>query len=360
MKALPPKFVRLLRQFHQFVAAMVGLILIVVATSGFLMTFRDQMLRAEFPHLFPEEQSAVNAQAVAEWIAAGEASLDAHAMVDSVYAPFAAPMPVGAPLLVRHLHDEEGMRMEVFAVTGAGGVEAVDPASSLSMLPTFLHTVLLAPRGEYAAFAASVLVVLGIISGVLVWWPGAGRIGASLSPSSARTTRRKFRLCHIWIGLTAAPVLLVILFSGQATWLLLWLREPPAFSKLAECEPPASWAERAAAVEREFPAMELASMTMAADGGAVTVALRPPASSSAARRGVTFVHVDRCGRVMGEATNRWRRVDDAVTPWLIPIHGGRILGAFGQTLVAAAALALIALLATGLWNWLSFILRKRV
>lgn len=341
-----------LRSLHRIAGLLSSMLLIVIAGTGFLLLFRDQILHADYPQYFPE--SAVDFGPPSEWLDLAQDSAG-HIVVDSIYAPYAAPFSVGVPIVVRHDHRQD-LGATVVAIMPGGRTEIIRLDQSLAVSLSFLHTTLFVQRGEILAFATAILALFGISAGLLAWWPGRARALRTLRTPTP-TWRLKLRLAHLWVGVLCWPLIVAPLLTGLIYWTIIW--SGPASGAVAEpaaCEQPLPLDARIDIALSHAPGLEFAGIQGAS--GDSEVFLRPKDHADAWRGGSTIMRVTECGEVRDDGANP-QGLSDAAFPLLMPIHGGRIGGAPGQVLIGLASIGLLVLAFSGVWSYLSGLATRR-
>jgi len=224
------------------------------------------------------------------------------------------------------------------------------------------YTLLLDRSGRQALGVLALLWLLGLVSGVVLWWPAKGRRLAALKPKWRAGAPRRVYDLHVLGGIYGLPVLLVVAVSG------LLLEVPDWFAPaIAKVSPPTPWYQpeplpagaavigpdaAVAIARRSFPQAVLRWVeTPAADYGAYRVNFHQPAEPSR-RFPRTNVWIDaRSGAVLAIRDPAANSAGDSLLDWLHPLHNGEAFGLAGRLLVLLIGLLPPLLLVSGLWRW---------
>ncbi|GFM28785.1 PepSY domain-containing protein [Novosphingobium sp. PY1] len=186
------------------------------------------------------------------------------------------------------------------------------------------------------------------VSGVKHWWPGRGRIVASLKVRRNLPSRIKLRLYHRSAGAIAS---ILILFSAT-TGVLLAAADLPLGPAPASAAPARTITLSSGQVDNaisllhaRLPEARMRDIRIGLDGTLAINLLAPEAGP----RAVDVVQID----ATGPSLDKVLKSDDNPALWLtvLPLHAGDSFGLPGRLLLMAEALALIFLCISGPLQW---------
>jgi uncharacterized iron-regulated membrane protein len=224
------------------------------------------------------------------------------------------------------------------------------------------YTLLLDRAGRYLLGACGVLLLLGVLSGLRLWWPRPGRWRAALRLWPRSGSARGVYDLHQAAAIHGLPLSLMLLVTGVALALPELVRPALAhFAPLHATPALASQPSRAsrltldaavAIARREFPGAALAWVeTPQGARGVFRVNLHQPGEPSR-RFPRTNVWLDQySGRVLARRDGLADSAPDRVLNWLHPLHNGEAFGAPGRVLVCVAGLLPAVLFVTGVLRW---------
>lgn len=247
---------------------------------------------------------------------------------------------------------------------GADGSLWRDPAEAALLV----HSSLTLGLGGFLVVAAEgLLLVFLAVTGVIVWWPAAGRLWASLRVRRHVGARLFVFDLHRTAGVAVALFLMLSGMTGALMILepmlkplvatVLPVRPEPSFA------PPQSeasqWISRAEAMQRaldRFPTLELRQVrVLGADQRFVAAIFdAPPDGLGATHR---LYVIDRDGaRVVVDDAEGPEMPGDAAFEALLPLHSGAALAGAGRWLMTIVGIGLILLTVTGVAH---FFMRRR-
>jgi uncharacterized iron-regulated membrane protein len=229
-----------------------------------------------------------------------------------------------------------------------------------------LHYALL--LGEYPGYVIvsiiSVLLIISVLTGLIVWWPLTGKWRQALIIKRKASTERFVFDLHKTVGLYSTLVLLPVLFSGiymdapEHVVPVLELFSPVTYRYWFHSTPvpdakPISMAQAVAIADKRYP-------TGRPDW--IYGATSPDSTYTVCKNGVeesgSILH-RRCV-VMDRYSGKILDVDDpsigtageVFTQWQWPLHSGQAFGWTGRILVFLSGLACPVLFVTGVIRWL--------
>jgi uncharacterized iron-regulated membrane protein len=337
---------RRLLPIHRWAGLIACLVLLVQAGSGTLLVFRNHLAELVDPAGMTRNAAAAAGQApLSRVLASAQARFPGYAIQRAVF----PQTPRGVYLV------------ELLDGRGDQGFVSVDPGSGAALrsggLFAFpleaalqIHYRLLTGRLGLACMMASGLALLTLaVSGLLYWWPKAGRWRRSLSIEARAPARLLLRRLHRNVGVFAAAAALLIASTGLAVATEFILAPGPLTT-------PRATADRLVAAVSDDVALARARTIYPRRGirdvrthgaGRLDVFFWAPEQSPHA---VDAVSLDpRDGRVLAV-----RPATSAPGLWmyLLPLHSGDSFGRAGSLVVLAAALAFIGLAITGPLMWL--------
>ncbi len=369
---------KLLRKIHLYLSLVFGLLLVVAGLTGVLLAWVDELDAALNPRLLtvpartgPPLSPGLTAQRVLARLAAdpryGQPSQLQLPRGDDgvVVASYRAPKEKSA--LAIAVTRQVMVDPATLAVLGERDYGRFGLSRPLLMSTLFhVHRYLFA--GEIGKFvmglAGLALFLIGAL-GVALWWPKA--TWAALVKSFAiggHWTSLKFHFSfHRSAGMAAAPVLLMLGFSGMYFNLPDWIR--PVVAQVATVTPldklknssshgvPIGVEAAVAAAQAVNPAGRISRVALPADRKTpYEIRMRQPGE---VRQG------DGSTRITVDAySSKLLRVRDPLTApggdtflnWLFPLHTGEAFGVAGRVIITVAGLAPLAFMVTGLVLWL--------
>ena len=226
------------------------------------------------------------------------------------------------------------------------------------------HTELLGGRfGEVAMGILTLLLVITLIAGTVLWWPKNRKFGRALQMKRSSPLPRFIRDLHNVSGMYFLIVFtvlcgtgLVIVFPVQTESLVKPFTEtrPPIriFSD-SQGDTPLPPDDIVGAVLDAYPGGTINRYQPAPSSNfAVALRVLPKGKDPTIYTTVVFMDqftgefIDRFDPAAQPATNSF------ITLWSIYLHDGKIIGPIGRLLVFAAGFAFLSLFVTGLFVWL--------
>lgn len=250
---------------------------------------------------------------------------------------------------------------------GPDGSLWVDPAEAALVV----HTTLTAGLPGFLVVAIEGLLLVFIaISGLIVWWPAAGRLVASLTIRSKTGARFFLFDLHRTAGAITSVFLIV---SGLTGALMIFepLLKPLVAQMLPVEEEPAigaavhaqdQWMSREAALQQalnRFPDAALRQVRVAGEGQRVVLAIfdTPPSGLEAQHQ---MIGIDRDGGAMVmEHVAGHAMAGDAVFEALLPLHNGTLAGEAGRWIMTLIGIGLIMLTLSGVAHFILLRVQRR-
>ncbi|WP_229419101.1 PepSY-associated TM helix domain-containing protein [Pseudoduganella flava] len=230
-----------------------------------------------------------------------------------------------------------------------------------------LHRYLFAGEaGKTVMGVAGLALALVAAVGIALWWPRAtwNAFVKSFAIAGHWRTLRFHYSFHRSAGMIAAPVLLVLGFSGLYFNLPDWVR--PAVAAVATVTPPAKpknagktgtdigAAQAVAAAQAYNPAGRVSRIGLPAGPRApYEIRMRQPGEVRKGD-GNTRLFIDAyTGRLVGVRDPLRAPAGDTFLNWQYPLHTGEAFGTPGRLLISVAGITPLAFMVTGLVLWLS-------
>ena len=226
------------------------------------------------------------------------------------------------------------------------------------------YTLLAGPTGRTLVGWAGVLLLVSLLTGLVLWWPGPARLRAALKPQLRKGRVRLTYDLHV-LGGVYGLVLLAVLVSTGVVLALPELARPlvAAVSPLAPgFRGPAGLVEEGgaaisldaalASARRHFPDGELRWVeTPGAQGRPISLRFHR-AGEPGRRFARNQVWIDPgSGGVLAIRDTRQDSAGERFLDWMHPLHNGEAFGLAGRLLAFAGGLLPTLLLVTGWLRW---------
>lgn len=200
----------MLKLFHLWVGLTLGALLSLCALSGGILIYKTSLLERLYPALSFTENSALNRP------------LNTATVLKQIIERYHSH-----EITMIHLPDENQRHFQVWlAQGGENSVEYVDPSTAqtvvsrtvdndwLMWLLEFHSTLLAGETGEQILGLSSFGFIVILMTGLLLWWPGAKRWRRSLLPPRSRRLFAWIHWGHRAIGVIFLPLLITAIFTG--------------------------------------------------------------------------------------------------------------------------------------------------
>lgn len=349
---------RWVRRLHLWVGLSVGLVYALIALSGSVLVFQTRLLCWLHPqlagHPLPDDhmRAAVLATLGADWSASGLRSAD-------------LPTP---ELPVWQLYFNDGSRRYLDPADGHLLLTRA-PGSDLLLTLRDFHTRLLGGEAGEEVLGVLGWLTLGLlVSGIWLWWPGRGKLRASLRVH-AQPPARRWLSWHRSFGALSLPLLLIVTLTGtlmiysagtRRVLQALANEHPPA--GLAHVTPraqPIDWLMVLETAQHALPQAQLRRMALpSSNEGRVVIRARSPGEWHPVGR--SRIAIDPWQMKVLAATDAsvdgiGARLSNAI----YPLHAGSVGGLTGAWLVLLAGLLPPFFLVTGFLFWRARQPRKR-
>lgn len=349
----------LLIRLHKWAGLALGLQILLQAVTGILITNRDALMGLFYG------AGPVVAELPLDQIMENLRDARPDHRVERIITP-----PDGLPLVAR-LEDRAG-RMEIAHVDPVtGDIRSIGPLWRYPLqLADRLHVSLMMGAAGHAVLLTEALVLLFmLVSGLIVWWPPAGRYIRALIIHRGKGRMRFLRDLHVVPAALLALPLIVMVTAAS-----LVIAEPlvgPAVEMMAPVNPPLAidlkpvppgtqpvgQAQALAMLRARFPDGQLRQIrhfgpqyrllgVVMLDRDAVNPRAHHMAGLDRAT-GELIVYADANDSPAGQQ----------IIDWILPLHSGEWMGSARGFVVTLEGLGLAALVVTGFWMWLA---RRRV
>jgi uncharacterized iron-regulated membrane protein len=356
---------RVLFQIHLWVGISLGVYIFVVGVTGAALVFRIDMQRASYPDLFtpsgpgPLADPPTILEHVRDAYPNGRVSgIDAPTSARPTYLAYVSSGNDFATVLVDPV---------------TARVLGELPARSFVRTLQDLHFDLLAGRtGRVVNGIGAALLLAMCLTGVVIWWQGAGKWRRGLTVDFGRNWKRINWDVHSAVGFWSLLLIamwavtgIYFAFPSQFRAAVNWLspvtvarapssRQPDAGSA------PASWRDLIARARTHVPDQFVARVVLpSSDTGAFLVMFSPTAPTPLGTP-LTSVYLDRfTGARLQESRRGPRTTGDVLMDWVGPLH----VGSFGGNTVRVAWLVLglspPLLFVTGFLMWWTRVVRPQ-
>lgn len=341
---------------HRWVGLAIALPLILVAVSGAVMVFEDDLDRALNPAI--------------SFVTAGERTLPLDDLIARVRAAHPDAQlgsisfpetPVQALQISATAKPQGAFTIAVNQYTGdeLGIRSAADREAGLARQIHLLHTRLFAGQiGEWIVGLITALTLLMAVTGLVLWWPRQ-IVTVKMSASGRRIN---FDLHNVF-GFYASAVFLFIALTGMMISFERWT--DPLFRRLDDAPVPAlarestvvagmrpmSAAAMARAAEAALPGAFLKALSVPNGGNGVVVAFMKYAEDRTPG-GRSRVAIDQySGRVLTVLSTRTAPMGTRLVNLKRSAHTGDIFGAVTRALYFITALMLAGQVVTGVFIW---------
>lgn len=358
-------------RIHQIIGLLVGAIFVLIALSGGILAFRediDERLNASL--MLVEEQGAL--QSPDAILAAAKAAMPPDAKLDRL----TMPRHRRAAAIVSYMTETDDLdsyfyEMFVDPYTGRVTGQRVslhgdDTFSQplIRILMAFHWTLLLGVNNAYIIGVVGILLFGSVLIGAYLWWPRGGdwRLGFKVKWGASR--ERVVYDLHRSAGAYMGAVLLVMLATGVAMIFkpatraavsrFSTVRPDPDFGKSTPSQGRAPIGVNAAIADADkiFPDGSVLWVVLPnAPDGVYVVGKQTSAEPSRSR---TFrnVSVDQySGKVLQVQDRGNFTAGERVLEWLYPLHSGEAFGEIGRPVILLIGLTPLLLYVTGFMRW---------
>ncbi|MBL6456796.1 PepSY domain-containing protein [Belnapia sp. T6] len=348
---------------HRWLGLTLGLVLLLLGVTGSILSFQREIDAALNPQLF---RPSGPANPDLNYAAILKLAEQATGRTPGSIRPPDDVWPVWVVSPPRMRGTPPGPNAYLDPATGTLLGERDGRGSFIGVTRQLHEALLLRDWGGHEAVGwLGVLLLLFALSGIWLWWPRGGSLGAALVTVRRRPTVVLNLDLHRVIGIWMAVVLAVVALSGTAIVFPGWFR--PLLGVAAPAQPSPAPPRRdpmtvnadaaVTAALAHLPGQVATGLLLPSRGRQAWQVTLRPADGSAEVRARSFVTIDPwTGAVTEERGPRTRSLSEEILAMQRWLHGGALLGWPGRLLVFASGIAMPVLFVTGLAAWL---LRRR-
>jgi len=216
-----------------------------------------------------------------------------------------------------------------------------------------LHTTLtVGAIGRYTLIGAGIFLLLSVVVGFRIWWPGRSRLRQQLSPGSVKRSLWA-QTVHRFVAPYAGILIALLVITGVA--LQFGLEIDPVYrqtSSPAAGRPQISPLKAWAAAEQAFPGAEPHDLGAPFFAGGVFRVILVPAVGKLAGEEIEVFIDNYSGKILRVRSSETASPLEKVLALLVPLHGGAILGLAGHMLAFVVGFMPLLLFVTGVRRWL--------
>ena len=339
---------------------MTGLYILVVSATGGALVFRSEMQRASAPRLFHEATPGTPRAPVATVARALEAAYPDYRLVG-----VDAPTAMRRNFLAYEAKGDAFLTVFVDASTGEVLGE-LPPQLFVARLQEWHVSLMAGPKGRTANGIGAFCLLLLAASGVIVWWPGLGRVRRALGVRFGGSWKRVTWELHGAVGIWSAALLMMWAVTGASFIFskpfraivsrLSTLTVAPRLTsdvELAGRRPAPELGSLIATAAQALPDAEFVRVVMpATDRAPLLVVMTHPGVTRAQDDSNVSFFFDQYSGVL---LQRWdaapRTAGDHVMAAIVPLHFGGFGGTGVRIAWALAGLSPAVLFATGALMW---------
>ena len=343
---------------HLWTGLVVGAYALLIGLSGAALTFRAELQAHAYPQFFGGPPT-------------GGLLADPTVVVEQILQRYPGYRFSGIDYPTARRHSflaylaGDGELRTVFSDPYSGRVLGELPRDGWIQRLQELHfTLFLGPAGYVVSGVGAMCLVMLVLTGLILWWPGLPRWTEALSVHADRGWRRVVRECHWVTGFWTAGLLLLWALSG------VYFCFPGAFREVVNAVLPLTTPVAPVSANSlpggDVPSEVLVSRALARVPGATVARLFLPATETAssgvvlARREhgdfdtsdeVTLYFDRHTGEFLGRSDQNARTAGDRVITWLGVLHVGSFGGTPVKLLWMVTGLAFPGLAVTGAVMW---------
>jgi uncharacterized iron-regulated membrane protein len=348
-----PTFLKL----HRWVGLTVGALLFVQAMTGVSLVFRDEIERVIHPPLIvPVRPTRLPIQGLVDAIHA------AHP--DAKLTRLELPRNADQAVLFKSTIKKQRWMTAVDPFDGRIVRDGRDNSWPMEWLFNVHEQLLAGPVGETLVGIEGLALMFMAITGLIYWWPGAGRLRQGFRVKLDGSQDLRWRTLHRAAG---AGAVLFLLLSATTGVLMVWkdsLRDVLGTMTAVERRPTPIVPERkgmpmvaldrlVAEAQATYGSTPLRQLRFSSGGRVVAVFL-----DSGARTvrpdGTTQAYYDAYdGRELGHYVAGTLPASSEVVDWLYTVHTGIWGGIVTRLILMLTGLVFAGMAASGLWLWFS-------
>lgn len=353
-------------RWHFWAGLLITPVLLVVALTGAVYVFHNELDRWAAPELFTVEPAAgAVRQAYAARLAAARTALPATWEFDA-FTESADPRASDVFVFETDEGDAHVHRQIFVDPYTARVLGDRDLDRSVFVIALKLHRTLFAGGvGQYVVEAATCWGIVSLLTGLLLWWPrGKEKLWGVWLPRLRRGGRFALRDLHTIPGLYLFAAALAIMVTGllytpvwgraALTGLYLGRQLPPAYTQPPKSTPPAPAAVPLgldaviAEARTHYPFPEYRLQAPAAPTSPWIV--YGPTQDGDLADGVVYIDAA-TGQTLATIDYPSLKLGAKIALLFYSIHTGSIFGVTTKVLAVIACLVIVAMSVTGVWMW---------
>lgn len=353
--------------WHLYLGLSLGLVFAVAGLTGSLLVFYielDEMLNREL--VITEEQAGRSPLAYETLLQAIKAN---HPQRNGAWR-LELPRHAKAMLMARYYQPEETKDKHfapLIVWVNPYTAEVVSSRFWGEFLMTWVYdlhyALLLDKTGKKIMCIAGLLLVIGLMTGVYLWWPLTGKFKSALSFKAKASRQRFIYDLHKINGIYGFLVLLLLLVSGAVLEVPEWFnpvinRWSPLYQPAANLSSPVPGGRRisldraAQAALYQFPQAKLRWLETPKNANASYRIMLYQTGEPSERFPKTMVWVDQfSGETLSIRDPKAQGWGDAFLNLLHPLHNGEIFGLAGRIIIFASGFMPLVLYVTGFMRW---------
>jgi uncharacterized iron-regulated membrane protein len=349
-------FRRIVLTLHRWAGVLLGAYLALIGVTGALVVFRQELQSVSYPAFHRPARSGA---------ATAEPDMVLRAIGDAYpgYRLSGFDWPTyRRDTFLAYISNGAGFRT-VFAHPETGRVLGELPYDWIRRLQDLHFDLLGGDAGRRVNGAGALVLVMMVVTGLVVWWPGMARVRDALVVHRRRGWKRLTWEVHGAVGAWLSALLLLWGVTGayygfpgvfrsavNAVSPLTVVRAPESAPSTSPVLPPSVFI---AAARREVPEAQFARVVwpFGERGTFLLVMARAIHGDADTTDEVTLYFDQYTGALLLKRDHARRTAGDAVTAWIGPLHFGSFGGLPIKIAWAAAGLALPLLFVSGVVMW---------
>ena len=356
---------RIWLQVHLYLGLNIGLIFVLAGLTGSLLVFYVELNEAINPHI---QVSTAQAQPK-PYAALLQAILQKHPERTGAWR-IEMPRHANAPVIARYYKAHETAHLTFAPLLVSVNPYTAEVTSSRFWGQTLMtwiydlhYTLLLDATGKIIMGIIGGLLLVGLCTGLYLWWPKTGKWFAALTFKPAASQSRFIFDLHKLNGIYSFLILLLLILSGILLELpgvfnpgiarLSPLYQPQNTASIAQQDKSRISLDEAIDIaQQQFPRAVLRWIeTQANETGSYRVMLYLWGEPSK-RFPKTTLWIDQySGAILSVRNPAKQSAGDTFLSWLHPLHSGEMAGMTGRCVVLISGFVPLILYVTGLMRW---------